>query len=280
MSLAVVSLVLAAAIMHAGWNALLRAGADRLWSMTIMATAIALACAALAPFLPMPARASWGCAILSGVLHVGYVLCLVRTYRSGDLGQTYPIARGSSPLLVSLCAALVAGEWPDRLSLIGILLVSGGILSLAFQGRALGRASLFYALGTGCFIGVYSVTDGTGARLSGAPVAYAVWMCLTWGLLMPPVYASIRGWRGLMGGSVQAALWSAGGGLVSLIAYGIVIVAMSLSPMGPVSALRETSVVFAALIGRIFLKERLTVHRIAACVVVAIGAICLGSRHG
>jgi drug/metabolite transporter (DMT)-like permease len=281
MSIEISLIVLLAAVLHASWNALLRAGADRLWSMTMMCIAIALVCGALAPFVPAPARASWGCVILSALLHVGYNLCLVRTYRSGDLGQTYPIARGSSPLLVSLGAALFAGELPDPINMAGVALVSGGIISLAFQGRRLGLDSLPYALGTGCFIGAYSVTDGIGARLSGTPVGYTIWMCLLWGLMAPPVYAFARDWRSLIRGPRET--WAAaGGGLVSLVAYGIIIFAMSRGPMGPVSALRETSVVFAALIGRFFLRERLTAYRIVACIVVAIGAICIGheSRSG
>jgi len=277
MSIGVTLVVLLAALLHASWNAMLRAGTDRLWSMTVMCIAVAAACALAAPFLPMPARASWGCAIASALLHVGYNLFLVRTYRSGDLGQTYPIARGTSPLLVSLGAALFAGEWPDGISMAGVLLVSGGILALAFQGRRVGLNSLPYALGTGCFIGAYSVTDGIGARLSGAPVAYTVWMCLMWGVLMPPVYVLLRDGRSLIRGRRETAL-AAVGGLVSLAAYGIVIVAMAFGPMGSVSALRETSVVFAALIGRVFLHERLTFGRIAACSVVAIGAICIGHQ--
>lgn len=277
MSIGVVLVVLLAALLHASWNAMLRAGTDRLWSMTIMCIAVATACALAAPFLPMPARASWGCAVASAVLHIGYNLFLVRTYRSGDLGQTYPIARGTSPLLVSLGAALFAGEWPDGISMAGVLLVSGGILALAFQGRRVGLNSLPYALGTGCFIGAYSVTDGIGARLSGAPVSYTVWMCLMWGVLMPPVYALLRDWRTLICGRRDTAL-AAGGGLVSLAAYGIVIVAMAFGPMGSVSALRETSVVFAALIGRLFLHERLTLGRIVACSVVTIGALCIGHQ--
>lgn len=275
MSIGLAFLILFAALLHASWNALLRAGTDRLWSMTIMCVAIAIACALLAPFFPIPARASWGCALLSALLHVGYNLFLIRTYREGDLGQTYPIARGCSPLLVSLGAALFAGELPDPISLLGVLLVSGGIIALAFQGRALGFQSLAAALCTGCFIGAYSVTDGVGARLSGAPVGYALWMCMGWGVLMPAVYVLARGWRGLIRGRRETAV-AAAGGLVSLVAYGIVIVAMTLGPMGPVSALRETSVVFAALIGRFFLSERLTVYRIAACLVVALGALCIG----
>jgi drug/metabolite transporter (DMT)-like permease len=130
-----------------------------------------------------------GYLVVSALLHTGYNLFLVRTYRSGDLGQTYPIARGSSPLLVSLGAAIFAGELPDPISMAGVLLVSAGIISLAFQGRKLGIDSLLYALGTGCFIGAYSVTDGIGARLSGVPIGYTIWMCLLWGLTMPPVYA-------------------------------------------------------------------------------------------
>jgi len=276
-SIGITLTVLLAALLHASWNAMLRAGTDRLWSMTIMCIAVAAACALAAPFLPVPARASWAYAVASAVLHIGYNLFLVRTYRSGDLGQTYPIARGTSPLLVSLGAALFAGELPDGISMAGVLLVSGGIVSLAFQGRRFGFDSLPYALGTGCFIGAYSVTDGIGARLSGAPVSYTVWMCLMWGVLMPPVYVALRDARSLIRGQRETAL-AATGGLVSLAAYGIVIVAMSFGPMGSVSALRETSVVFAALIGRVFLHERLTAGRIAACCVVAIGALCIGHQ--
>lgn len=278
MSIEISLIILLAAVLHASWNALLRAGTDRLWSITMMCIAIALVCGGLALVLPMPAGASWGYATLSALFHVGYNLFLVRTYRSGDLGQTYPIARGSSPLLVSLGAALFAGELPDPISMAGVLLVSGGIISLAFQGRRLGLDSLAYALGTGCFIGAYSVTDGIGVRLSGTPIGYTIWMCLLWGVMMLPVYAIIRDWRSLIRRPRET--WvAAGGGIVSLIAYGIVIIAMSLGPMGPVSALRETSVVFAALIGRFFLHERLTAHRIAACIVVAVGALCIGHNR-
>ena len=277
MSISTSLIVLLAAVLHASWNALLRAGSDRLWTMTVMCLAIALACAGLALVVPMPAQAAWGCAVLSALLHVGYNLFLVRTYRTGDLGQTYPIARGSSPLLVSLGAALFAGERPDLISLAGVLLVSGGIVSLAFQGRKVATASLPYALGTGCFIGAYSVTDGIGVRLAGTAAGYTTWMCLLWGVLMPPVYAALRDWRTLIRGPKDMSV-AAAGGLVSLLAYGLVIFAMSFGPMGAVSALRETSVVFAALIGRLFLHERLTLPRILACTVVAAGAICIG--HG
>lgn len=268
-------LVLFAALLHASWNALLRGGADRLWSMTIMCIAVAIASAIAAAFMVPPAAASWGYAVLSALLHVGYNLFLVRSYRVGDLGQTYPIARGSSPVLITLGAAVFAGESIVPGALLGIALVSGGIISLAFRGCQLSVPSLPYALGTGCFIAAYSVTDGIGTRLSGAPLAYTVWMCALWGVLMPAVYIGLRDARSLFSvrpGTLTALL----GGLVSLLAYGIVIYAMNEAPLGAVSALRETSVLFAALIGYAFLGETLTARRLLACAVIASGTLIIG----
>ncbi|KIF59853.1 EamA family transporter [Pseudomonas koreensis] len=275
MPIHLVLLVLFAALLHASWNALLRGGADRLWSMTMMCVAIAIVCAVAALFLSPPAPESWGYALLSALLHVGYNLFLVRSYRVGDLGQIYPISRGSSPALITLGAALFAGETITPGELLGIGLVSGGIMSLAFRGRSLSVPSLPYALGTGCFIAAYSVVDGIGARLSGAPLAYTVWMSALWGVLMPLVYIGLRDARSLF--SVRPGMLTAVvGGLVSLLAYAIVIYAMSEAPLGAVSALRETSVLFAALLGYLFLGEKLTVRRMLACVVIASGAIIIG----
>lgn len=275
MPISIIVLVLFAALLHASWNALLRGGDDRLWSMTIMCVAVAIASGLALLVLGAPARASWGCALLSALLHVGYNLFLVRSYRTGDLGQTYPIARGASPVLIALGAALFAGERVSPGALLGIALVSAGIISLAFNQRRLSVPSLPYALGTGCFIAAYSVTDGIGARLSGAPMAYTAWMCAMWGVLMPVVYIALRGARSLLQPrpGLPVAL---GGGLVSLLAYGIVIYAMTDAPMGAVSALRETSVVFAALLGYFFLGESLTLRKVLACVVIASGTIIIG----
>jgi drug/metabolite transporter (DMT)-like permease len=275
MSFPIILLILFAALLHASWNALLRGGADRLWSMTIMCVAVAVASIPTALLLSPPARESWFYIVLSAVLHIGYNLFLVRSYKLGDLGQTYPVARGSAPVLITLCASIFAGEQVSTEALIGILLVSAGIISLAFKGGRFAVPSLPYALGTGCFIAAYSVTDGIGVRLSGAPMAYTVWMCALWGLLMPPTYIALRDARSLFTlrpGFITASV----GGLVSLLAYGIVIYAMSHAPMGAVSALRETSVLFAALIGYFFLGESLTVRKVLACAVIAAGAIIIG----
>ena len=268
-------LTLFAALLHASWNALLRGGHDRLWSMTIMCIAIAAVSAVGALFISPPNRASWPFAILSAVLHVGYNLCLVRSYQTGDLGQIYPVARGSSPLLITLAAALFADEKITAHTLLGVALVSGGILFLALRRGKIVTPGLPYALATGVFIAAYSVVDGMGVRLAGSPLAYTAWMSALWGVMMPAVYILLRDASSLWQprpGTGMAAL----GGVVSLLAYAIIIYAMSGAPLGAVSALRETSVLFAALIGYLFLGESLTVRKIAACSVIAIGTLIIG----
>src|SRR6185312_9910593 len=220
MTLSITALVLLAALLHASWNALLKGGDDRFWSMTVMAVVAALASAALLPFFPLPLAASWPCILGSALLHIGYYAFLVRAYRSGEFGSAYPVARGSSPLLVTVGAALAAGERPQLSAVIGILLVSGGIVSLAFRGRRLPETSILYAIGTGLFIAAYSVTDGIGGRLSGSPVAYTLWMCLLWGATAIPIYVLRRPQGRLWRGGTRTAIAGLGG-VISLLAYGI-----------------------------------------------------------
>jgi len=274
MTSTIVLLVLFAALLHASWNAVLKAGHDRLWSMNVMGLASALACAVFLPFMPLPATASWPCIAGSALLHVGYNVFLIRAYRSGDFGTAYPIARGSSPLLVTLGAALAAKELPSVSGMAGIVLVSGGIISLAFQGSRLREAGIFYALGTGAFIAAYSVTDGIGGRLSGNTLAYTLWMSLFSGMSTLPIFLVRRRGEAIWRGWRETGL-AAGGGILSLLAYGIVIFAMTRAPMGSVSALRETSVLFAILLARIFFAEKLTARRIGSVLVIALGALCL-----
>ncbi|MCJ2019528.1 EamA family transporter [Methylobacterium sp. E-065] len=273
MSPFVLTCVMCAAILHAGWNAVLRGVGDRLWSMTLMMIAVTCVTAVAAVFVPWPDVASWPYVITSAIIHTGYNLSLVRTYRVGDLGQTYPISRGSSPVLVALGAMIFAHEAINMVSALGIVLVSTGIISLAFQGKGLRADFLPAALTTGILIGAYTVVDGIGVRLAGSSVAYTNSMFLLWSITMPPIFFAMRekppAYTGVQTGMALI------GGLVSLLAYGIVIWAMQHDAMGVVSALRETSVVYAALIGRVFLRETLTARRIASCMAIALGAACL-----
>ncbi|ARP84360.1 EamA family transporter [Bordetella genomosp. 8] len=276
--------VLLAALLHASWNAMLHGNRDRLLSMAWMSIAIAAVSTVAVACLPLPDPASWPYIAASGLTHVVYNASLVHSYRRGDLTQAYPIARGSSPLLVTLGAAIFAHEELGPLRLLGIALVSGGIIALALHRRAFvgrgARLGLLAALGTGALIAIYTVVDGMGVRLSnGQAIPYIAWMFLFY-WLTPLLFIASRGVRALLAPAraAPAAVWSSiAGGLVSIGAYGIVIWAMQWGEMGAVSALRETSVVFALLIGRTFLGETVSVQRWIACSVVAAGAICLGA---
>lgn len=275
MSSSVIAIVLLSALLHALWNALLHSGQDRLWTMTIMNMAMAIVAIAAIPLLPAPDRASWPYIVASGFLEVGYNLFLIQAYRYGDLGQAYPIARGSSPVLVAIGAMALAGEMLNPFSATGVFLVSGGIVALAFNGRRLNVQSTTMALATGCFIAAYTVVDGVGVRLSGNSFAYTAWMVLFWALPMPLILVGVRGQTAFRAPGREI-VRAAAGGIVALLAYGMIIWALKFGEMGPVSALREISVVFAAIIGRLFLNEKLTTHRIVACIVIAVGAALLG----
>jgi drug/metabolite transporter (DMT)-like permease len=276
MSATVVVLALFAAILHATWNAVLRIGADRLWTITVMSFAMTIVAIPLAFMLPLPHSSAWLYLILSSCLQVGYSIFLVAAYRYGELGQVYPIVRGSVPLLVTLGGFVLADQHLTTLPIFGVVLVALGIMSLALgKGRAK-TTSILFALATGLLIAAYTTVDAIGVREAGNPAVYATWICLIYGTLLPAAYVSIRGKLTLDIRSPET-LKAAAGGVVSLIAYGAVIAAFALGPVGPITALRETSVVFAALIGWLFLGETLTLRRISACAIVALGAICLGA---
>jgi drug/metabolite transporter (DMT)-like permease len=267
-------LVLLAAFMHAGWNALLRGGADRAQSMAIMNATLGIAGLVLLAVAGLPAPASWIYVAASGVLHWIYVALLVVTYRSGDLGETYPVARGSSPALVALGGSLFAGEWMNLLGTVGIGLVCAGIFMLAAAKGRLHAMNLPWALATGVSIAAYTVVDGIGVRASGNWLGYTAAIFASF--IVVPLWFLAKWGKAFFNASANEIGKAVGGGLISIAAYGAIIWAMQASPMGAVSALRETSVVFAALLGAAFLGERLTTRRIVACCIIAAGAVCVG----
>lgn len=277
MNLSIVAMVLGAAILHAAWNALLKNDRDdRFRAITVMSVASGAISFACVPFCSFPAWGAWPALLLSAGFHVAYNLALVFAYRYGDLGQVYPVARGASPVLIALAAAFIAGEHLHGMSIAGVVLVSIGIASLSrgWMAQASWRG-LAAALATGALIAAYSVTDGIGGRLSGVPAGYAAWLFAIDAVPMPLIYWFWRGWPARLVERSRASLLSLVGGAVSLLAYAIVIYAASIAPMGIVSALRETSVVFAAFIGRFFLAERLSFARLGSCGAVACGAVLL-----
>lgn len=274
MSMVAVGLALVAAILHASWNAFLRTGNDRLWSVTVMSLAGSLIALPFLVYLPLPGADAWPYILLSASLQVGYSLFLVAAYRHGELGQVYPIVRGTVPLLVTLGGFLLFREVLGVYQTIGVALVAVGIMSLSLGRTRAATSSLLFALATGFIIACYSTVDSKGVKLVEQPVAYAMWVLFLFGVMICATYAVLR--RGLLIDFRASVTWKAfGGGVVAMMAYGLVVVAYSFAPAGLVTAVRETSVVFAVLIGAFFLGEPLTLRRLAACLVVAAGAICV-----
>lgn len=277
MSTTVFLAVLAAALLHAVWNALVKAAPDKHLGMTAVVVGHLPAAALAVAALPWPAPESWPWLGFGILLHVGYQLFLLGAYRIGDLTQVYPIARGSAPLVVAFVSVAFLGVTLVPLELAAILVITCGIMSLALvrrqDGLRNGPAALL-ALGTGGFIAAYSLVDGTGARLSGSPVAYFAVNCFGNAAIFLTLMAVIR--PGVISALPRAGLRTVlGGGTASFVAYALVVWAFTQAPIALVSALRETSIVFALLIGVLLMGERLDLAKVASTTLTLLGAALL-----
>lgn len=220
--------------------------------------------------LPLPGSAAVPFIIASTVIHWAYYYFLVSAYRFGDLSFAYPIARGVSPVLVAVAAFAFQGETLNGLSWIGVIVVSSGIMLLALsrtiqnRGKALG-----FALLTAVTIAAYTLADGTGIRVSANIFSYVAWLFLAESI----VAAFVLGPKMSQPGSLKLhKIWPGIlGGVISGLAYALALIAMTMAPLGSVSAVRETSVVFATLLGVIWFKERPIALRLGASAIVAIG---------
>lgn len=270
--------ILAAAAMHAGWNAILKMRLDRMLGISLVAGSAGVIALPMLPFAPVPLAGAWPWLAGSVILHVGYNLFLTRAYDRGDMGQVYPIARGSAPLVTALLGFAVVGEVISTLEAAGLVTLVAGVLMMSLFGgtgiRPVDGGAVLPALVTALFIAGYSLTDGLGARASGSPHGYAIWLFALDGVVMILLALWLKGKSGL----VQAARhWRSGmaGGLLSFGAYWIVIWAMTKAPIALVAALRESSVLFAAIISVVFLGERLRLPRGIAVAFIVAGVVCL-----
>ena len=270
-------LVLAAAVIHATWSALVKASGEHfLTLMIIIGTGSLLAATAL-PALSFPPRAAWPYLAAAFVLHQGYYLFMLLSYRVGDLNQVYPVARGIAPLVVAGLAAAFAGEVPNGGGVVGIVAVSVGIAGLAFSGgppRGRALAPIAMAAATGLFLGTFTVVDGIGVRLSASSWDFIAWLLFLNGLPMAAVALALRRdrLRVYLSGRWKTAF---GGGILSALGFAIVLYALGRGGMAHVAALRETSVLFAALIGSLTLHEPLGLRRTVAAAIIAAGLVLL-----
>lgn len=273
MSLEVALIVLLAAALNAAWSALVKASGDRIATMAVVTFMGALVSLAALPFVALPGPASWSLLALSIILHTAYHFALPAAYNYGDFGQVYPISRGSAPLLVTLGAAVFAGEFLATTSLVGVVFLSAGVMALAFDrksGLTRNPRSVLLALLTGTCIAAYTLVDGLGARQAGSVMGFAV--CLTIGDgLLTLLIASIWKARAIRTVIDTQLGRSALAGAMQVGSYWMIIFAMAFAPLGEVSALRETSVLFAAVISTFVLKEGFGVWRFVSAGMIACG---------
>ncbi|MFE2266139.1 EamA family transporter [Streptomyces griseosporeus] len=273
MTPAVAGAVLLAAVTHASWNAIAHRIDDKLVGFTLIAGGGTLIGAVLAPFAAFPAAAAWPYLLASAAIHVAYYVLLMRSFRLGDFGQAYPIARGSAPLVVTVLAALFAHEVPDGWAAAGIALSCAGLTGVALwglRGRRPDWAAIGAALATGLTIASYTVVDGLGVRASGSSLGYIAWLMVAEGLAVP-AYALWR-WRGTTWAVLRphAGLGLLGAAL-SVSAYGLVLWAQTRAELAPVAALRESSIIVGAAIGALVFKERFGAPRILAAGLLVVG---------
>jgi len=277
MSLGVTLAVLAAGFLHAGWNALLKSspGGDTMLDTANVVAGGSMCALAAVLFVPLPGTAAWPYIAASTLIHFGYNLTLARAYRSGDLSFAYPLMRGAAPLIVALLGAVLLRELPSAPVALGIMFISLGIVSIAFvQQRKHAPGATYWALGNAVLIASYTLVDATGARASGNAASYVAWLLLIEGLPFVAWVAVRRGevaLRYLRRNAARGLI----GGACSLAAYGIVLWAMTRAPVAAVAALRETSVLFAALMGTLWLKEGFGPRRLLGALSVVLGIAAL-----
>jgi drug/metabolite transporter (DMT)-like permease len=276
LSLTITFAVLLAALLHASWNAMIKGGGD-----VLLDTAAIVAGAGLLalPFLfvvPVPAAESWPYIGASVTIHIAYYFLMINAYRSGDLSLVYPLMRGVAPLITGVLGIVTLREMPGALSWLGMLLISAGVVALALRtvhhspsGRAVG-----FALMNALVIAVYTIVDGTGARLAGDAWAYIVWLFVLDALPFT-AYMLARHRAAFVAVLIRRPARGLVGGALSAGAYAISVWAMTKAPVALVASLRETSVLFATLIGARLLHEKLTPRRWAGVIAVALGVVAL-----
>lgn len=277
MPIDVVLLVLLGACLHATWNALVKSGSDKQLDSTMVALGASVASIAALPFVPMPAAAAWPYILASVLIHFTYFQLVGVAYKYGDIGLVYPLMRGAAPLIVAMSTGFFLGETLTPMMYVGIAIISGGVLALAFEARGGGstRRAVGVALLNAVVISLYTYVDGIGARAAGHPIAYTLWICI-----LPPIplFAYAFAMRGTSTVLRHVRLtWKRGlfGGTGSVASYGLALYAMTKAPIAAVAALRETSILFALLISVLILKERASPWRYIAGAIIAVGGLAM-----
>ncbi len=288
LSLTVTLAVLAAAVTHATWNAIAHGIKDQTLAFALIGVGGVVIAIPLVIVTAIPRADCWPYLLGSVAIHVFYNLLLMRCYRLGEFGQVYPLARGTSPLVVTILAAVFVHEHLSLAQIAGVVVVSAGLAFLVLAGRrprlaggsggvaspGKHRAAFLAAVGTGLTIAAYTTVDGVGVRLSASPVGYIGWLMLLESLGVP-MFALARRRDVLLKQPQRILLAGLAAGALSVLAYGLVLWAQTRGALASIAALRETSVIFGAIIGTLVFREPFGRTRIAATVLVVAGIVLL-----
>ncbi|HSV80716.1 MAG TPA: DMT family transporter [Ramlibacter sp.] len=272
----VLAAVLFGALLHASWNALVKSSDDKALDTAVLQMIGSVVALPLVPLVGWPPAAAWPYILTSVTIHVGYYVALTRAYQHGELGLTYPLMRGTAPLLVALASAFTVGETLSPLAWAGVLTVSGGVLALGLSRHAMDAPrAVAFALANAVIIAVYTVVDALGARVSGNPLQYVVALFVLDGWPFGLLVLARRGWPTAWPYARRRAPLALLGAAASLGSYAIALWAMTRAPVAVVAALRETSVLFAALLGSWLLKEAFTPRRALGTAAILAGVMAL-----
>ncbi len=278
MALSVFAAVLLTAVFHAGWNAVIKYRLEPLVTTVLISLGAAALALALVPFTGFPARAAWPWIVASVIIHLAYFAFLIESYRAGDMSQVYPLARGAAPFITASLGPLVVGEVVTDLAFTGIAILAAGVILLSlWGGREASRIdarAIGFALLTAVMICAYSLVDGIGARLAGTAHAYSVALFAGIGPVML-IYARLRRGRAVIATMRKHCAIGLTGGVLQFGSYGVAIWAMTLAPIAVVAALRETAVLFGAILAALVLKEPLSLPLILAVLLILAGLVLI-----
>ena len=270
-------LVIFAAILHAIWNGMVKNFDDKVVSVSAIVFGHVPMAIAVMLFLPLPTLESVPYIILSAIIHQGYQYNLISAYKFGDLTKVYPIARGTGPIVATLISIGLLGVLFSKFQIISIILISFGIiiLGLLSKNSQNNNKALFYSLATGFFIGMYSLTDGYGARISLSPLSFLGWSFILNAMIFP-FTLKFMNYSNVFSRVIKEAkvvFWV--GGTLSYIVYAIVVWAFTKAPIPLVAALRESGIIFSIIIGIFFLNEKISIYKVISIILIFLGVVGL-----